>query len=310
METILRDPFFFGEAVLNTVHLFLGSWFDSFMVIITYLGDEIFYTLFLPVLYWCYHRRNTMVIGAVFLVSITLNDIVKEIFNNPRPDPEKLLEGFRALTNKYRPSDPGFPSGHTQVSVSMWGAIMYLARNKIVIAAGIIMIILVPYSRLYLGVHHLGDVVGGYLLGILCLVTVIPLAGLVEKHYEKLREIYTVVILLAVPFMLYHILPGRSICNYMGVFSGFLVGAYLARDRIAFFPRNGLLPTVIKLIIGFIGLFLIKEGVKIILPSTPLAGFMRYWLMGFWITFIGPLIFSKWELLRGEELPGTEHAGS
>ena len=306
MESILRDPFFFGEAILNTVHLFIGTWFDVFMVVITYMGDEIFYTLFLPVLYWCYHKRNTIVIGSVFLISITLNDMVKEIFQNPRPDPDKLLEGFRALSVKYRPSDPGFPSGHTQGSVSMWGTIMYLVRNRIILAAGVLMIVLVPYSRMYLGVHHFGDVIGGYVLGILCLVIIIPCAVLVEKHYGKMREVFVILILLVVPFILYNILPGRSIFNYMGVLSGFLAGAYLAKERIAFFPRNGILPTAVKLIIGFAGLFLVKEGVKVLLPATPLAGFMRYWLMGFWITFIAPLIFSKWSFLGGKALSGTE----
>jgi membrane-associated phospholipid phosphatase len=301
MESFLHHHFFFGEEILNTLHPFLGKWFDVFMVIVTFTGDELFYTLFLPVLYWCYHKRHTVVIGSVFLISITVNDMVKEIFRNARPDPEKLLEGFRALSRQHMPEDPGFPSGHTQGAVTMWGAIMYCARNRVVLAVGILMMILVPYSRLYLGVHHFGDVIGGYILGALCLVTVIPLALLAERYYEKMREVLVLLILLAVPFIVYQVLPGRSIHSYMGVLSGFLAGAYLARERIAFYPRNGVPATAIKLLIGLAGLFLVKEGVKILLPQTPLAGFARYWLMGFWITFVAPLVFSRWALLRGKE---------
>ncbi|MBN1533322.1 MAG: phosphatase PAP2 family protein [Spirochaetes bacterium] len=307
MESFLHHPFFFGEGILNTLHLFIGRWFDVFMVIITYTGDEIFYTLFLPVLYWCYHKRNTVVIGSVFLISITVNDMMKEIFQNPRPDPGKLLEGFRALSQRYMPEDPGFPSGHTQGSVTMWGSIMYLARNRAVLAVGILMIILVPYSRMYLGVHHLGDVIGGYVLGFLCLVTVIPLGLLAEKHYGRLREPLMVLLLLAVPFAVYQVIPGKSVYNYMGVLSGFLIGSYLAEKRIAFYPRNGVPATALKLLIGLAGLFLVKEGVKVLLPRTPLAGFMRYWLMGFWITFVAPLVFSRWALLRGK---GEAHGGT
>jgi membrane-associated phospholipid phosphatase len=303
MESLLHDPFFFGEEILNTVHLFIGGWFDIFMIIITKMGDEIFYTLFLPVLYWCYHKRNTIVIGVVFLISVTVNDMIKEIFQNPRPDPDKLIDGIRELSLKYKPTDPGFPSGHTQGSVSMWGTIMYLVRNRIILAVGILMIILIPYSRMYLGVHYFGDVIGGYVLGILTLVLLIPLALWTEKYYERMREVLIVGALIILPLLIYNILPGNSINNYMGVFSGFLIGAYLGRERIPFFPRNSILPTLLKLIIGFAGLFLIKEGVKLLLPKILIAGFFRYWLMGFWITFIAPLIFSRWNLLRGEENP-------
>ncbi len=303
MESLLHDPFFFGEDILNTVHLFIGGWFDIFMIIITKMGDEIFYTLFLPVLYWCYHKRNTVIIGFVFLISVTVNDMMKEIFRNPRPDPDKLIDGIRELSLKYKPTDPGFPSGHTQGSVSMWGAIMYLVRNRIILAVGILMIILIPYSRMYLGVHYFGDIIGGYLLGILALVILIPLALWTEKYYERMREVLIIGALIILPLLIYNIIPGNSINNYMGVFSGFLIGAYLGRERIAFFPRNGILPTALKLIIGFAGLFLIKEGVKLLLPKILIAGFFRYWLMGFWITFIAPLIYSRWNLLRGEENP-------
>ncbi len=302
MESILQHPFFFGEEILNTLHLFIGTWFDMFMVAVTFTGDELFYTLFLPVLYWCYDKRNTIVIGCVFLVSISLNDMVKDIFRNPRPDPEKLLEGFRALSVKLRPTDPGFPSGHTQGSVAMWGTIMYLVRKKSVLVVGALMIVLVPYSRLYLGVHHFGDVIGGYILGVLSLAVLIPLALLAEKHFDRMRRALVMAFLLAVPAFAAALLPGGAMHAYMGVLSGFLVGAYAAAERIAFFPRGGILPAVIKLAIGFAGLFLVKEGLKAILPAAPFADFARYWFMGFWITFVAPLIFSRWIYLRGKDV--------
>ena len=300
MEAFLSNQFFFGEEILNNLHLFIGGWFDIFMIIITKMGDEIFYTLLLPILFWCYDKKNTIKIGVVFLISVTLNDMIKEIFQNPRPDPANLMEGIRELCIKYKPSDPGFPSGHTQGSVSFWGPIMYLVRNRAVLVFCLLMIILIPYSRMYLGVHFLGDILGGYVFGILSLIILIPLVIYMEKRYDKTRDIILIIAIIVIPFIIYNILPGRSIYNYMGVLSGFLLGALLGGDRIRFNPKNRLLPGIIKIVFGLVGLFLIKEGVKALLPSIPAAGFFRYWLMGFWITFIAPLIFSRIKMLRGE----------
>jgi membrane-associated phospholipid phosphatase len=300
MESFFSNQILFGEEFLNSIHLFIGGWFDVFMFIITKMGDEIFYTLFLPVLFWCYDRSNSVKIGVIFLVSITINNLIKDIFSNPRPDCSNLLEGIRELCTKHSPSSPGFPSGHTQGSLSMWGAIMYLIRNRTVIILGLIMIIIIPYSRMYLGVHFLGDIVGGYVLGFLILIIMIPLIRYTEKRYDRIGDIVLIIAIIVIPFIIYNVLPGHHIYNYMGVLSGFLLGALLGRNRIQFNPRNKILSNIIKIAVGFVGLFLVKEGLKMILPSIPVAGFFRYWLMGFWITFIAPLIFSRVEMLSGE----------
>ncbi|MEZ4884424.1 MAG: phosphatase PAP2 family protein [Chitinophagales bacterium] len=59
----------------------------------------------------------------------------------------------------------GFPSGHTSVAVSVWGALAILFRRKWITYLSIALIFLIPFSRIYLGVHFIADVLGGYLLG-------------------------------------------------------------------------------------------------------------------------------------------------
>jgi len=300
MESFLHDPFFFGEEILNSMHLFIGAWFDPVMGFITALGNETFYVLMLPLLYWCYDKKLPVKIGAIFLISTTLNDMTKEIFRNPRPDPERLAEGISSLNIKYLPhQSPGFPSGHTQGAVTFWGPLFWFCRNRTVRALCLLMIILIPYSRIYLAVHFLGDVLGGYAIGFFLLLALVPAVLVVEKYYDRLHEIALMVLLLAAPLAVYNILPGKFLYNYMGVFSGFLIGALMARERIAFNPRSGIIPGIIKTAAGLAGLIIIKEGLKLILPQGALPGFFRYWLIGFWTTFAAPLIFSRFSLLRG-----------
>lgn len=59
----------------------------------------------------------------------------------------------------------GFPSGHTSNAVSLWGSLyMFFKKTGIGIIA-LVMIIFIPLSRIYLGLHFLTDILGGYLIG-------------------------------------------------------------------------------------------------------------------------------------------------
>ena len=58
-----------------------------------------------------------------------------------------------------------FPSGHTSIAVAFWGTLMLLFRKRWLSILCISLIILVPFSRIYLGVHFIADVLGGYLIG-------------------------------------------------------------------------------------------------------------------------------------------------
>ncbi len=302
MESFFANTFLFGEDILNSVHIFAGSWLDAVMLGITSAGSETFYMVALPVLYWCWDRRKALYVGAVFLTAMTINDALKSLFNHPRPDPSRLLPGIQELATRYKPGGPGFPSGHAQGSMSFWGAIAVMAGNKTVEAICAVMIILVTYSRLYMGVHFTGDVIGGLALGVLCLVVILPAAAATEKHYRSFSPVLITIILVIVPIAVYIAVPGHHVNTTMGTISGFLIGALLAEDRIRFNPRNRLPYQIVKIAIGIAVVAAIRIGLKYILPDSMAAGFFRYWCIGFWCSFGAPYVFGKITILRGEEV--------
>lgn len=299
MNSFFQSDFWFNEEVLNAVHLHLGAWFDYFMVAITTFGDEIFYTTMLPILYWLYDRNKALKIGIIFLLASALNDWAKHFFGRPRPDVALLSPEIQALYEKNVPHSPGFPSGHTQGSVAFWGGMAIYISNPFVRAASLLLILLVPYSRMYLGVHYPGCILGGYLLGIPILLLA-PLLNYSEENYEKLNDYYLLAAIVLFPVLAFALLPGGHLPNIMGVFSGFLAGAVMARGRVRFNPQNGWLSGIIKVMVGLAGILAIKAGLKVLFPETEEADFLRYWFMGFWGTFAAPLIFSRFALLRGE----------
>ncbi len=301
MEQFFQNSTLFNEEILNALHLSIGGWFDYIMMFITDLGDELFYTIMLPILYWCWEKRAATAIGTIFLISAAVNDSAKAIFDQPRPALDKLLPEMQEVSQKAVPERwHGFPSGHTQGSVAFWGSMIWFIRKPLVYILGAFMLIMVPYSRIYLGVHFLGDVMGGYVIGILLLLILIPLLILVEKYHTSVHEFILIGLLVIIPFILYNVIPGLGLDSIMGVLSGFLIGVLISMNRITFNPRNKLLPTIIKIVIGMMGLFIIKAGLKPLLPELHISDFLRYWLVGFWSTFAAPLIFSKITLLKGE----------
>ena len=81
-----------------------GEWIIILMKIITFLGDEAFYLLVMPALYWCLSRDWGLQIGFLLLISGGLNSLLKLAFQSPRPfwvDP-----GVKGLVNS---KSFGFP---------------------------------------------------------------------------------------------------------------------------------------------------------------------------------------------------------
>jgi len=103
------------------------------------------------------------------LLAIILNNIIKLIVHRPRPSNTMTL----AVETSY-----SFPSGHSMISMGVYGYLIYLiykkVSNKYLKYLGIsifsILIILIGISRIYLGVHYFSDVVAGYILSLIYLI--------------------------------------------------------------------------------------------------------------------------------------------
>ncbi len=74
---------------------------------------------------------------------------------------EELLEQTRTdQWNRY-----GLPSGHTSIQIALWCTLMFLFKKRWIKIVGATVIALTMISRLYLGHHFLGDIIGGAILG-------------------------------------------------------------------------------------------------------------------------------------------------
>ncbi|MFZ4648363.1 MAG: phosphatase PAP2 family protein [Patescibacteria group bacterium] len=100
------------------------------------------------------------------------------------------LQRGRPINAIYTESTYSFPSGHSTLAVVLYGFVIYYfwkrtksrAMKSVILAIGILFILAIGFSRIYLGVHFFSDILGGYLLGLIWLCTGI---GLAEWRLEK-----------------------------------------------------------------------------------------------------------------------------
>ncbi|HEY4651419.1 MAG TPA: phosphatase PAP2 family protein, partial [Pontibacter sp.] len=97
----------------------------------------------------------------------------------------------------YQVEHYSFPSGHATTAMALFGLLAYLYYRssrtkkhfrKIIVWAAVVLILLVGFSRIYLGVHFLSDVLAGYLLGLLWMLVGISLAEVMHDRSKK-REV-------------------------------------------------------------------------------------------------------------------------
>ncbi len=177
--SIRFENWVYAEAVEH-----MNAFLTNIIRIITHLGDPIIVTSITILLVIIPKTRKKVgyPMAAAVIVSEALNLILKEIFARERPN---ILQ----LVNETTYS---FPSGHAMINTTVYTmlgifAIKYIRSKKIkisVIIMCIIMPLIISFSRVYLGVHYAGDVLGGMLLGFAVTVFIYALL----KKEEKLLQ--------------------------------------------------------------------------------------------------------------------------
>jgi len=154
--------------VLHTIFEWRTSWLTSFFIFITTLGSWHITapTWLVLVMLLMYKRQGVaaLFITIVFWGIRGLNWLLKEIFERPRPEWSQLVDA----------SHYSFPSGHAMNSSAFFVGLLclvfiYTRTQSVRIIASlclILLILLVGFSRMYLGVHYLTDILAGYALGI------------------------------------------------------------------------------------------------------------------------------------------------
>lgn len=160
------EPTEFDRIILATAATWHSSLLTTFFQVITELGGPIILTVttgIITYLYWVKnHKKASIMILASVVGATVINLALKAVFERDRPD---------FWVHLVQESGYSFPSGHAMASAAIAIALLFLlwrtTARWYVAAASIIYIILVGFSRVYLGVHYPTDIIAGWCVSLL-----------------------------------------------------------------------------------------------------------------------------------------------
>ncbi len=306
----------------------LAGWPDLPMKFFSFLGTEEFYLFVAPALVWCVSPAIGLRTGLGLMVSGVINSIFKLLFTGPRP----YWIDERVLPMSSEKSF-GVPSGHAQHAMVVWGMLAAQFRRRWITILSVALIFLIGFSRLYLGMHFPHDVLAGWLIGAVLLWALLrfekPLVSWLQ-HYKPLEQI-VIVFGVSLSMVLVSALARLSLGDWgipldwirlasrapdsppidplalsgivsnAGVFFGMAAGAILLQMNGWFDPRGSFNQLALRYALGSLGVALLWYGLGTVFPRgeslLPFAlRFIRYSLVGVWITYLAPRLFIRLNL--------------
>ncbi len=275
--------------LLEWMTSFEGSVLTTFFKLVSSLANETLYLVIISFLYWCVSKRKAFHMIVMLCFSGYIGIMVKEFMKIPRP---YTYDGIEAL---YEKSAAGysFPSTHVQLSTTFWGSFMILCKKRIVWIIGIIFIILVAISRLYLRVHWLSDIIGAVLFSVIVvyLYTKVTM-GLSDRKFILLQRI-----ILAVSLIMYVMTSQVDNLKLLGVLTGSTIGIMLENHFINMNESNDFKMQVVKTVLGLSIMLIMQFILKKVIPDMY---YLRYAVTGITITFLCPFMFHMLRLKKCE----------
>lgn len=282
---------------------------DAVVSVVTYLGDEAFFLLAALLMFWCVDKKRGYLVLAVGFSGTLINQFMKITCRIPRPwilDPNfTIVESAREAATGY-----SFPSGHSTNAVGTLGSIAATSKKRLVwilCAAGAV---LVPLSRMYLGVHTPKDVIVGSLIAIVCVAVFIPLMNYVYEKPLRMYIMFIVMFAIASLYLVYTLALNavegidpanlysaqKNACSLLGSLLGILVAYPLERRFVNFDTKAPITGQILKLVLGAGIAVGLKSGLKplfalIFGDALVMPNILRYMIVVIFAVYLWPMTF-------------------
>lgn len=305
----------------------LGTWLTPIMKLFTFLGNEQFYLLVAPAILWCIDATLGFRVGVFLMINGMVNTALKVAIHGPRP------YWFTSQVKVYGAAENSFgaPSGHAQNAVVVWGSLAERIKTRLAWTIAIIIMFMIGISRIYLAVHFPHDVLLGWIFGVLMLWLLLRLEKPVVSWIKNFQvgiqllliflfSLFLILIVLIAQFSLNgwslpmewvnnaHLafpsepeitpLSYHNFLSSSGAFFGLAAGWIWISRLGGFSIRDPWWKLVLRYILGVIGVLILYVGLGALFPDSETFlsyawRYIRYALIGFWISGFAPWLFVK-----------------
>lgn len=305
---------------------------EPLMALITELGSFNFYLVVIPLIYWSLNKQLGVHLLFLLTLSNTIGEAFKQAFRDPRPfwyDPAVGLSEEPTY---------GFPSNHALVPTVMYIVIASWVRKGWFWVAAVILILLIMFSRVYLGVHDVPDVILGAFIGMIILGFYFIWCRNFLKRFnnrilgQKLLAvlmlslffiIVSVVIVLVIgdpvidnpEWELYYTEGDRAgldgaTANIASLL-GFGIGLLFEGAKIRFESGGTAVKRILRYLTGIVITFVIFFGLRSLFPDTNEAPYIislplravRYFIASLWVSYYAPAVFVRLNLADRQPEP-------
>ena len=275
---------------------------------LTYFGGVYGFMVLSIIVFWCIDKRCGYFMLSLGFLGTVINQFLKILFRIPRP--WVLDPSFEPVESAV--ADAGgfsFPSGHTQNVFATFGGVFAWTKKvwlKIVCA---VLIVLVAFSRMYLGVHTPLDVGVSVVIGVVLLLVLYPVFRDLEAHPNRFYGFLAVLAVLLAAFLLYsylwpfpdwmyaeeHVVNLIEARHNASILTGALAAltiAYTLDLRHTRFDTKAVWwAQILKVVIGLVVTLALIEGTKAVLGRSDLVTGLRYFLGVLFAAGIWPMTF-------------------
>ena len=295
-----------------------GAFLAAFLSKMTWLGETNTAIVIMALLYWCVSKD----FGTYFLMGWSGNRLVNGMLKvtvcayRPWIRDARILPHGDSITTA---TGYSFPSGHTMNAATVYGggAVRKDLPRLLRVTMGFL-VLLVGFSRNFLGVHTPQDVLVGAVAGILVMCLTIKLMQWVKIHPEKDLLVVCIGVGIAILVAIYAavkpyptdtdaagrvLVEGAKMANdtFKGVgwSVAFLTGWILERRFVQFSTNISMMKRITRLTVGLLTYYivslifvpLIKNGISGV-PGT----FVSCYLQMFYVSFIFPWVLKRFEM--------------
>ncbi len=261
---------------------------------VTEFGSETFFIIIIPPIYWCVNKKLGFRLLVITTLAAYVTSVLKNLTRVPRPG-EHLTESTHRTY--------AFPSGHTHGVTTFWLYLMIKTKRFIVGIIGIVLILFVSISRVYLNLHYPGDVIAGIALGVATVLIFFAfedrITTIVKGWNFQERLFFSTVPPLLLVFhaaLFFHLSP-QGVKLAAALF-GILLGAVLEGQYLKFSVKSTIRIKIYRIILGLFIAYIAHYGFGMVLPFNVATCFFTAFFGGFTVVFLAPWLFIKIEKLQ------------